>query len=498
MPPSHTNPLSVSASKDTLEVYNTLTRRLERFAPAHPPKVTIYACGPTVYNHVHIGNWFAFIFNDVVVRWMRELGYDVEFVMNVTDVDDKIIRDSQALGEDRAAFTERWAKVFFDGLKALGAAPANHYPRATDHVFGHDGADGMVEMIQALLDRGHAYLAGDGSIYYRVSSFDTYGQLAGLDMEQLQAGASGRVSADEYDKDTVADFALWKSYVPEDGDVAWDATFTIDGEARLVKGRPGWHIECSVMSSALLGQEIDLHMGGEDLIFPHHQNEIAQSEAATGHRPFVRYWMHNRHLLVDGQKMSKSKGNFYTLNDVVEHAGPEGARAFRYLAVQSHYRSQMDFSWRGIDAAKKTLANLDEAYARMQAHAAGAAPSTWTDEATGAFAAAMNADFNTSGALAVVQTVVGDAGSAIAKGTLTPEDAAAGATFLEMVDRALGLHLGQSQQVALTPEQQALLDARDAARAAKDWAESDRLRDALAAEGIAVKDGKDGQTVSYL
>lgn len=480
-----------------LSVYNTLTRRLEDFVPQDPPRVTIYACGPTVYNHVHIGNWFAFTFNDVVVRWMREAGYDVTFVMNITDVDDKIIRDSQAAGEARAAFTERWTQVFFDGLKTLGALPADHYPRATDHVVG-DGPMGMVEMVQALLDRGHAYRGEDGSIYYRVASFPAYGELAGLDMESLQAGASGRVTADEYDKDSVADFALWKAYVPEDGDIFWDADYTIDGETVPLKGRPGWHIECSVMSSALLGQEIDLHMGGEDLIFPHHQNEVAQSEAATGHAPFVRYWMHNRHLLVDGQKMSKSKGNFYTLKDVVERAGPEGARAFRYLAVQSHYRSQMDFSWRGIESAKKTLANLDGAYARLTEAAGDAEASEFADEAKGRFADAMNDDFNTSAALGALQTLVSEAGAALAAGNLDAADAAATIAFLDMADRSLGLHFGQSQEVALTDDQQALVDARAQARADKNWAESDRLRDELAAQGIAVKDGPDGQSVSWL
>ena len=479
-----------------LSVYNTLTRTQEPFTPAQPGHVRVYACGPTVYNHVHVGNWFAFTFDDVLVRWLRDSGYKVTYVMNITDVDDKIIRDSIAAGESREAFTDRWTKVFFEGLQLLGFQPADHYPRATQHVEGRAGALGMVETIQVLLDKGNAYLASDGSIYYRVSSFPSYGQLAGLDMEKLQAGASGRVSADEYEKDNVGDFALWKAYEEADGDIHWEPEFTIDGETRVLKGRPGWHIECSVMSSALLGEQIDIHVGGEDLIFPHHQNEIAQSEACTGVAPFVRYWMHNRHLLIDGAKMSKSKGTFYTLQDILDREGPDGARAFRYMCVAAHYRSQMDFSWHGLAAARRTLANLDEAHARFAAAAGDAEASRFAHEAEKQFEAAMDNDLQTSEALGAVHALVGAGNRALEASELSPGDAAAAVRLLERADRVLGLSLGATREVALTEEQQSLLDARAKARADEDFAASDRLRDELRAQGLLVKDGPEGQTIS--
>lgn len=482
----------------SLSVYNTLTRTLEPFTPAQPGIVRVYACGPTVYNHVHVGNWFAFTFDDVLVRWLRDSGYKVTYVMNITDVDDKIIRDSLAAGETREVFTERWTKVFFEGLQLLGFEPADHYPRATEHVMGNASALGMVETIQVLLDKGNAYLASDGSIYYRVASFPTYGQLAGLDPEMLQAGASGRVSADEYEKDNVGDFALWKAFEAGDGDIFWEPEFTIDGETRVLKGRPGWHIECSVMSSALLGDQIDIHVGGEDLIFPHHQNEIAQSEACTGTAPFVRYWMHNRHLLIDGSKMSKSKGTFYTLQDILDRDGPDGARAFRYMCVAAHYRSQMDFSWNGLAAARRTLANLDDAHARFAGVAGEAVASRFADAAEKQFEAAMNNDLQTSEALGAVHGLVGAANRALETGDLSAEDAASAVRLLERADRVLGLELGATRAVQLTAEQQALLDQRAQARADKDWAASDRLRDELQAQGVLVKDGPEGQTISRI
>ena len=325
----------------TIQLYNSLTRRLEDFEPADPKHVTVYGCGPTVYDHVHIGNWASFLFYDVLVRWLRASGYGVTYVVNITDVEDKIIRNSRAAGIDREAFAGRWERVFQEERERFDCVAADHSPHATHHI------DGMVRMIQALLDKGHAYAVDEGgatSIYYRVASFAHYGELANLSKADVRAGAGGRVSADEYEKENVGDFALWKGWVEDDGDVSWEPSFEIEGETRVLKGRPGWHIECSVMSSELLGDSIDLHLGGEDLRFPHHQNEIAQSEAATGVRPFVRVWMHRRFLLIEGRKMSKSLKNFYTLKDLVAHAGPSGARAFRYLVVSSHYRKPIDFS----------------------------------------------------------------------------------------------------------------------------------------------------------
>jgi cysteinyl-tRNA synthetase len=474
-----------------LSLYNSLTRRVEPFRPLDPEHVTVYACGPTVYSHVHIGNWSLFLVSDIAVRWLRESGYRVTYVQNITDVEDKIIRDSQAAGEDIATFTARWADRFLEGMETLGnKAQVDHFPRATEHV------DGMVVMIQALLDKGHAYLAEDDSIYYRVSSFPTYGELANLKKEALKAGASGRIQADEYEKEEVGDFALWKGWVEADGDAFWEPTFTVDGQARVVKGRPGWHIECSVMSTALLGPRIDIHLGGEDLLFPHHQNEIAQSEAALGARPFVGYWLHHKHLLVDGAKMSKSKNNFHTLQDLIDRYGPGIAPAFRYLIASGHYRHSLDFSFTGLEAADTTLRNLREARARFEKSAGTAAASDFGAPYRERFAAAMDDDLQTPEAFGIVHEMVREANRRAQGETLTPADAAAVLGVLDLADRVFGLSLvGEAKEV--TAAQQAMIEARAKARADKDWGEADRLRDALADEGILVKDAKDGQEISF-
>ena len=477
------------SAEHALSLYNSLSRKAERFEPLNPPRVSVYACGPTVYGHVHIGNWSTFIAADVLVRWLRESGYEVTYVQNITDVEDKIIRDSRAAGESRDEFTGRWTQVYMDGMEAAGClATVDHFPRATEHI------DGMVAMIQALLDKGYAYLAEDDSIYYRIASFPTYGELANLKQEDLRAGASGRVSADEYEKDSVSDFALWKGYVPEDGDVFWEPTFRIDDGERVLKGRPGWHIECSVMSSALLGNQLDIHFGGEDLLFPHHQNEIAQSEAATGEAPFSRYWLHRRFLRVDGGKMSKSKNNFYTLEDVAERAGPDGPPGFRYLVATSHYRHAIDFTWNELDRAIRTLKGLREDIARFRKAAGDAAPSAFADAHTQRFVDAMNDDLSAATAIAAVYDAVREGNRASQSEALSAEDAAAVVALLEKADRVMGLGL-EPESLTIPDAVLALVDARAKARADKDWAAADRLRDEIAALGFSVKDGKDGQEV---
>ncbi|MGE0193917.1 MAG: cysteine--tRNA ligase [Planctomycetota bacterium] len=473
-----------------LSLYNSLTRRVEPFEPLHPPKVGVYTCGPTVYGHVHIGNWSTFVAADVLVRWLRER-YEVTYVQNITDVEDKIIRDSRAAGMDRKSFTDKWTAIYLKGLEQLDARRMiDHLPLATEHI------DGMVAMIQTLLDKGHAYVAEDGSIYYRVASFPTYGELAHLDPESLQAGASGRVAADEYEKDEVADFALWKAYVPADGDVRWSPTFMIDGTPRVLEGRPGWHIECSVMSMDILGEEFDIHMGGEDLLFPHHQNEIAQSEAATGHSPFVRVWLHRRHLRVDGGKMSKSLKNFYTIEDVIDRCGPDGPASFRYLVATSHYRHSLDFSWSAMDRAHATRRGLVEARARFAKLAEGAQASAAFQAFEDRFTAAMDDDLATSEAIAAVHDAVGEANRQAHGEALAAADAAAVVALMDRADRVLGLAL-EEEGPALSPEVQALLEQRAAARAARSWAESDRLRDVLRDQhGLVVKDTSDGQELT--
>jgi cysteinyl-tRNA synthetase len=474
-----------------LRLQNTLTRATEELRPAKPPEVTLYACGPTVYGQVHIGNWSAFLFYDVVVRWLRAKGYRVRFVSNLTDVDDRTIQRARQAGVGLREFTKQHAAAYLAARERLGLLPADHFPRATDYV------DEMATMIQALLDKGHAYLADDGSIYYRVSSFPTYGALANLTRDSLKAGGSGRVRADDYEKEEVGDFALWKGWTPEDGEVAWEPTFRIDGVERVVKGRPGWHIECSAMSKALLGEQIDLHLGGEDLKFPHHQNEIAQSEGATGKQPFVRLWMHRRHLLVDGAKMSRRTGSFHTLEDVVAREGEGAARAFRYLVVSAHYGTPIDFTWAGLRAAAATLRNLTDARARFAKAAGGGVPASGgaAEKAKAAFTDAMDDDLNASAAMAAVHELVSATDKRLAAGTLDAGEAAATVALLDFADEALGLGLRPTR--ALTDEEKRLLDARAKARAAKDFAAADRLRDDLAKRGILVKDVKGGQEHSF-
>jgi cysteinyl-tRNA synthetase len=350
----------------------------------------------------------------------------------------------------------------------------------------------MVRMIQRLLDRGHAYLADDGSVHFRIASFPHYGQLKQLSADSVRAGASGRVRADEYEKESVGDFALWKGWDPADGDVVWDATFTIDGATRAVRGRPGWHIECSVMGTEILGDQIDLHLGGEDLLFPHHENEIAQSEGATGVRPFVRYWMHRRHLLVDGAKMSKSKRNFFRLSDIEERAGLAGVRGFRYLVTTTHYRSPIDFTWKALDAAVRTLRNLEDAVRRLEAAAGSASPSAFAKDWETAFAAAMDDDLETSGAIAAVHEMIRECNRRADAGSLSAADAASALALVERADRALGLMLERGP-VAVPEDVRRLLERRSAARAAGDFAQSDRIRQELSSLGYAVKDGPGGR-----
>jgi cysteinyl-tRNA synthetase len=475
-----------------LRLHDSLTRGPVDFRPRDPSRVTVYACGPTVYDAPHVGNWSATVFFDVVVRWLRASGHPVRFVCNITDVEDKIIRGAHAAGVDRETFTRRWTEEYLRGRAALGCVPPDAEPRATEHV------EGMRRIVQALLDRGHAYLADDGSVYFRISSFPSYGRLGNLTPDSLRAGASGRVRADEYEKESVGDFALWKAWVPEDGDVFWEPRFRVDGVERAVKGRPGWHIECSAMVFALLGEQIDLHLGGEDLKFPHHQNEIAQSEAASGKSPFVGVWLHRRHLLVDGRKMSKSKKNFYTLDDLVAREGEGAPRAFRYLVATAHYGTPIDFTWQGLRDAATTLRNLSDARARLAKAAGGARPSAadFAREARAEFVAAMDDDLNAARATAAVHTMLHESNRREAAGSLAPGDAAAALEVLDFADGALGL--GIAVRRALAPEEATLVARRLEARRRRDFAEADRLRVALAERGIAVKDTKDGQDVSFL
>ncbi|MEM3500605.1 MAG: cysteine--tRNA ligase, partial [Candidatus Woesearchaeota archaeon] len=323
-----------------LRFYNDLTKRKEEFVPIHPGQVGIYSCGPTVYNYAHIGNLRSFVFVDLLKRFLKYEGYSVKHVMNITDVDDKTIKGSQQEGVPLKEFTLKYEKAFLEDLKALNIQIPDVMPRATEHI------KEMTELIRKLYKNGYAYRAEDGSTYYSIAKFKDYGKLSGIKKEELKIGA--RVRSDEYAKEQAEDFALWKAWTPEDGSVFWETEYG--------RGRPGWHIECSAMSSKYLGETFDIHTGGIDLIFPHHENEIAQSEGANG-KKFVNYWLHCEHLIVDGRKMSKSLGNVYTLRDIT--AMGYSPIALRYLLLSTHYRSQLNFTFDGLKAASEAVERLN-------------------------------------------------------------------------------------------------------------------------------------------
>ena len=342
-----------------LQFYNTMERKLIDFKPIDEGKVRMYTCGPTVYNYAHIGNFRAYIFEDILRRTLQYCGYDVTQVMNLTDVDDKTIRDSQANNMSLNDFTQKYKDAFFEDLETLGIEPAEHYPAATDHI------NDMIEMIQVLQEKGYAYVGDDGSVYYSIQKFEKYGELANIDLSGQRSGV--RIDSDEYEKDEAADFALWKRYSDADGDVVWDSPWG--------KGRPGWHIECSAMSRALLGDHFDMHTGGIDNMFPHHEDEIAQSEACNGCK-YVNYWLHCEHLMVNNGKMSKSLNNFFTLRDLIDR-GFTG-REVRYLLLRTHYRQKLNFvleqdpetneilSFPGLEECRASLKRLDEFVRRIK------------------------------------------------------------------------------------------------------------------------------------
>ena len=464
--------------------YNTLTRRQEELVPLEAGSVRMYTCGPTVYNYAHIGNFRAYVFEDLLRRWLRHKGFRVVQVMNLTDVDDKTIRDSRAAGLPLGEFTAKYKKAFFDDIRMLNIQPAEHYPEATAHI------PEMLALIGRLFEKGYAYRAADGSVYFSIGKWPAYGKLAHLNRDGMRAGV--RIAADEYEKENVADFALWKAWDEKDGDVAWDSPWG--------RGRPGWHIECSAMSMKYLGPTFDLHTGGVDNIFPHHEDEMAQSEAANG-QPFARYWMHCAHLMVDGQKMSKRLGNFYTLRDILSR-GYTG-REIRYVLVSTHYRASLNFTFSGLDAARTALRRIDAFAARLAEAAKGAAGGpadlpAWATGAESRFDAAMDDDLNISGALGVLFDTVREGNAALDAGTLAPPAAAALQGVFGRWDDVLGVLRAPegTGDAALPPAVQELLDRRAAARAAKDWSQSDALRAEIAALGYAVKDTPKGQVAT--
>ena len=462
-----------------MKVYNTLTRRVEPLEPLDAGHIRMYTCGPTVYDFAHIGNFRAYVFEDLLRRYLKFAGYRVTQVMNLTDVDDKTIKGAGAAGVGLAAYTRRYKDAFFADLETLNVERAEHYPAATDHV------PEMVALIEKLFERGYAYRSDDGSVYFSIAKFAGYGKLARLDRDGLRAGA--RVSQDEYDKENVGDFALWKAWDNDDGDVAWDSPWG--------RGRPGWHIECSAMSSRYLGESFDIHTGGIDNIFPHHEDEIAQSEAASG-KPFVTYWMHCAHLIVDGRKMSKSLGNFYTLRDVLDR-GFSG-REIRYALLSAHYRQSLNFTFDALEGARAALGRLDDFGARLAAEPAGSGAAGlpgWAQRAEQRFRAALDNDLGISEALAALFDMVHDGNRALDRGE-PGGDPGAVAALLDDFDRVLGFLRHETEQA--DEDAAGLLARRGEARQAKDWAEADRIRDRLAEMGWEVRDTPDGARLRKL
>lgn len=460
-----------------LRFFNTLTRRLEEFEPLSPPDVKMYTCGPTVYDYAHIGNFRAYVWEDLLRRYLKFKGFRVTQVMNLTDVDDKTIRGARQAGVSLAEYTAKYKKAFFEDIDTLNIERAEYYPEATKHI------DDMVALIQKLLEKGYAYRGDDGSIYYSIAKFPEYGKLSGKRPERLIAGA--RVRHDEYDKEQWADFALWKAWDPEDGDVFW--------ETPLGKGRPGWHIECSAMSMKYLGETFDIHTGGEDNIFPHHENEIAQSEAATG-KPFVKYWLHCAHLIVEGRKMSKSLGNFYTLRDLLERG--YNPMAIRYLLLSTHYRQKLNFTFDGLLAAQGAVDRLTEFRDMLADFAQKDTPGT-DRKVTDAFAAGLagfeaglDDDLNISAALGSVFEMVRAVNRIAARDGITKADAEKGLQTLERINSVLGV-LRESQK-ELPPEIEALIKEREAARRRKDYATADAIREKLLRMGLEIKDTPEG------
>lgn len=461
-----------------VRLYNTLTRKNEPFTPLVPGKVSMYTCGPTVYDYAHIGNFRAYIFEDLLHRVLRFAGYEVTQIMNLTDVDDKTIRNSQAKGMTLDAYTRTYKDAFFEDVKTLGIMPAAVYPEATRHI------PEMIALIQRLLDKGFAYQK-DGSVYFSIERFHEYGKLAHLDREGLVAGASGRVDSDEYEKEHVSDFVLWKGYSDKDGAVVWDSPFG--------RGRPGWHIECSAMSMKYLGETLDIHTGGIDNMFPHHENEIAQSEAATG-KPFVRTWLHCAWLLVDGEKMSKSKGNFYTLRELLEKGW--SGRVIRYLLLTTHYRKTLNFSIQGLEAAKASLARLDTFLSDVARFVGTEAVFPGQAEALAAiladilagFTSALEDDLNISEAMAAIFPQLPRVRALF---PLEEKSAKAVLQAFKRLDEVLNVFdFGQAE--ALDQEIEKMIAARNQARAEKNFAESDRIRAKLAEKGIILKDTPQG------
>lgn len=462
-----------------IKFYNSLTRQKEEFKPMNEKEVGMYSCGPTVYNYAHIGNFRAYIFSDLVRRVLEDYGYNVKLVMNLTDVDDKTIRNSKENHISLSEYTKKYKEAFFEDIKTLRIKPATVNPSATEHI------NEMIDIIKLLEKNGHTYEA-DGSIYFKISTFPEYGELANLDKQELKEGASGRVSSDEYDKENASDFVLWKAYTEEDGDVYWDSPFG--------KGRPGWHIECSAMSCKYLGKHFDIHTGGVDNKFPHHENEIAQNEAAFNEK-FVNYWLHCEHLIVDGEKMSKSKGNFYTLRDLLNKG--LSAEAIRYSLMNSHYRKQLNFTIEGINQSQSAIDRVNDLIFRLKdvnkTDADDSAVMKELEEANKNFFGSIYDDLNVSEALGVFFSFIKSINISFDSINVSSRDAII--KFIERVNNIINcFNMNGEKEIESSEEEKInkLIEERTLAKKEKNYKRADEIRDELNSMGIEIMDTPNG------
>lgn len=459
-------------------LYNTKTAKKERFSPQDPQNVKLYTCGPTIYDFAHIGNLRTYVVEDLLKRTLLYLGYKVVHVMNLTDVDDKTIKGAIKAKLPLTEYVEPYKDAFFDDLKALHLLPANHYPAATDYI------QEMIEMIEQLLIKKIAYKGADQSIYFSIHQFPNYGRLSHLKLNELQSNASNRIQNDEYDKETASDFVLWKSYDPKrDGEVFWESPFG--------KGRPGWHLECSAMAMHFFGPQLDLHMGGVDNIFPHHENEIAQSEACS-QQMFCPFWVHVEHLLVDHKKMSKSLGNFYTLRQLLE----KGYQALpvRYLLLSVHYKTQLNFTLEGLKAAEKSLERLQNFILRLERVKVSNAPAIGNQISSleKDFKRALEDDLNISLALSHLFDFVREINPLIDQNTLSQEEAQKALQVFKKINLVLALFSFDTDQESIPLELEKAMHLRQKARSDKNWEEADRLRDLILEQGYRIEDTPTG------
>ncbi len=460
-----------------LQFWNTLTRKKEEFFPLQPNRIGLYTCGPTVYDFAHIGNFRAYIFEDILRRYLEYRGYDVNHIMNITDIDDKTIKRSSEEGLSLTDYTRRYEKAFFEDRDALKIKPATLYPRATDHI------PEMVTIIKKLKERGYTY-EKDGSIYFSIERFPDYGKLSGIDLSSLKKGA--RIENDEYEKEDVRDFALWKKSKP--GEPSYDT--------EIGPGRPGWHIECSAMSMKYLGETFDIHTGGVDNIFPHHENEIAQSEAANG-KPFVRYFMHCAHLLVNNEKMAKSKGNFYTLRNLFDKG--YDPTAIRYMLFSVHYRSPLNFTLEGLEAAKNAVERIQGFCRRvwvLDGRAEHIDPSITgrLDRAKKEFQVGLDDDLNMPASLASLHNLITDLNPKMEKGEINKTEGDLISKYIREIDGVLVIL--RKEETKLHPEEETLVLKREAARKQKDFIKSDAIRKELEDRGIVIEDTPAGPRIT--